>query len=235
MTKYSIFFPLRAGSSRVPRKNTRNFHPDGRSLFEYKMDQLSLISDKFHEIIVSTNDHEIIEQFSKKTYSQNVKLLLRPAELCQSNTKVQDLINYAVETTSGDVIFWIHATAPFVDQDDYIEALRLYETSSIKNSNDSLMSVNVIQNFIWSGNDKSFINVDRTINPWPNTQDIKPLYEINHAFYINSRQNYLKLKDRIGLRPALYLCSGVKSIDIDWQDDFIIAQELIKLYEAGSK
>ena len=92
------------------------------------------------------------------------------------------------------------------------------------------MSVNKIQQFIWDNESKKVIN-NKSKNRWPNTQDLSPLYEINHAFYINSRENYLKMKDRIGIKPALYICDGVKSIDIDWPSDFKMAQELIKHYE----
>jgi N-acylneuraminate cytidylyltransferase len=89
------------------------------------------------------------------------------------------------------------------------------------------MSVNRIQQFIWSDKEKCVINTDRTVNPWPNTQDLDPLYEINHAFYINSRHNYLTHGDRIGRAPALYVCEGLRKIDIDWQDDFEIARSLM--------
>ena len=92
---------------------------------------------------------------------------------------------------------------------------------------DSIMSVNKLQQFIWDQKKKIVINVDRSVNPWPNTQDLEPLFEVNHAFYINSRKNYISKKDRIGSRPLLYLCEGVAKIDIDWPDDFKMAQALI--------
>ena len=93
------------------------------------------------------------------------------------------------------------------------------------------MSVNKIQQFIWDDSQRVIINNKNKANKWPNTQDLEPLYEINHAFYINSRKNYINMKDRIGLKPSIYICDGIKSIDIDWPNDFKMAQELIQFYE----
>jgi N-acylneuraminate cytidylyltransferase len=215
MEKVSAFFPLRAGSSRVISKNTRPISPDGRSLFEIKLDQIAKMRDHFLEVIISTNDSAVIEQFPASLCGTNIRIEKRPEHLCQSTTKVQDLINYVPTITKGDWIFWLHA------------ALNLCDREVLGGSKDSVISVNRLQQFIWSDKEKRVINTDRTINPWPNTQDLDPLYEINHAFYINSRHNYLTLGDRIGQRPALYLCEGRRRIDIDWQADFEIARSLM--------
>ena len=227
----SVFFPLRSGSKRVSKKNTRPFHPDGRSLFQYKLDQIAKIRSRFLEVVISTNDEEIINQFPEDLLSSNIRIQRRPKELCLSTTKVQHLINYVPTVTSGDWVLWLHATSPFVDEIDYARALDKCMQLAIDGTNDSIMSVNKLQQFIWSEDLKKIVNVDRSLNPWPNTQDLESLFEVNHAFYINSRANYLSMHDRIGLSPALYLCEGLAKIDIDWPDDFKIAQSLIAYAE----
>jgi len=234
MKNISIFLPVRAGSKRVLNKNTRPFHPNGQNLFEYKLSQIEKIKDEVSEIVISTNDQEIINQIPERLKSSNIRLVIRSDELCSATTKVQDLINHAADVTTGDVIFWLHVTSPFLDEKDYRAAIKQYENVVNNQTADSLISVNKIQQFIWNEKEKRVINVDRNVNPWPNTQDLEPLYEINHAFYINSRKNYNELNDRIGKSPALYVCEGLKKIDIDWHDDFIIAQQLISLYEDGT-
>ena len=85
-----------------------------------------------------------------------------------------------------------------------------------KKSFDSLLSVSKIQQFLWSKKENRCINFDRSLVKWPRTQDLSPLYEINHAFYINSRENYLKLHDRIGESPLLFELDRIHSFDIDW-------------------
>lgn len=223
--KISIFFPLRAGSLRSKNKNTKPFLADGRSLFQLKMHQLIKLVDEVDEIIISTNDEVIIQQ-SQEFQNEKIKLIRRPSILCQSTTKVTDLINYVPTITKGNIILWLHATAPFCDDIDYKRALKVFQDGFRDQEIDSLMSVNKIQQFLWDDNEKKVINIDRTINPWPNTQDLNPLYEINHAFYISTRDNYLQYQDRIGKKPYLFIAEGEKKIDIDWEEDFIFAQRI---------
>lgn len=230
----SVFFPLRSGSKRIPQKNTRPFHPDGRSLFQYKLDQISGLSSRFEEVVISTNDDQVIDQFPKNLIHSNIRVERRPDELCLSTTKVQDLIDYVPTVTRGDWVLWLHATSPFVDVTDYARALDQCMHAAHAGTHDSIMSVNRLQQFIWSEAKKKVINVDRKLNPWPNTQDLDPLFEINHAFYINSRRNYLTMRDRIGQNPSLYHCEGLSRIDIDWPDDFRMAQSLIPCFENDS-
>lgn len=223
--RYSIFFPLRSGSQRVINKNSRPFLKTGESLFQLKMKHVARLADEFEkvcEVVISTDDQLVLTQ-AEPFLSDKIKIDLRPRHLCLSTTKVQDLIDYVPSIVFGEHVFWLHATSPFVGYEDYVKALVQYEDCLGKGC-DSLMSVNKIQQFIWDAKLSKVINVDRGINPWPNTQDLAPLYEINHAFYISSKANYIALRDRIGRSPSLYLCDGIKSIDIDLEDDFSMAK-----------
>ena len=232
MDTISIFIPLRSGSQRIKGKNHKKFAPNGDSLFEFKLNQILKIHNEVFEIVVSTDDPIIIEKSKKYKYSiPNLRVVKRENQLCLGNTKVSDLIKHAEENTLGSEIFWIHVTSPFVDHIDYLSAISKYKICKKEKKGDSLMSVNKIQQFIWDDSHRIIINNKNKANKWPNTQDLKPLYEINHAFYINSRNNYINMKDRIGLKPSLYICDGIKSIDIDWPNDFKLAQELIPFYE----
>lgn len=228
MQGISVFFPLRCGSQRVVNKNTRPFLTDGTSIFQHKMNQLINILDLVDEIIISTDDENVKEQ-AKPFLSNKVKLVSRPRELCLSTTKVLDLIDYVPKVVNYENILWLHATAPFVDEVDYKHAISLYEAHVINGEKDSLMSVNKLQQFIWDDVRKKVINVDRNINPWPNTQDLEPLYEINHAFYMSSKENYLNLNDRVGLNPYLFITESFKKMDIDWPEDFEVASQIAKI------
>lgn len=226
---FSIFIPVRSGSSRVKRKNTRSFLDSGESLFQLKMKQVVGLAGRsdIEEVVVSTNDEEIVKQL-QPFLSDKVKLDMRPEALCLSTTKVLDLINHVPNVVLGGHVFWLHVTSPFVDELDYVDAISRYKSEVVMGVKDSLMSVNKIQQFIWDDERARVINVDRDVNPWPNTQDLVPLYEVNHAFYISSIDNYLKYNDRIGRSPGLYVCDGVKKMDVDWEDDFVMAQEIAR-------
>ena len=55
---------------------------------------------------------------------------------------------------------------------------------------------------------------------------MKKLYEVNNAIFINSRKNYIKYDDRIGKKPFLLEIEKIKSFDIDWPEDFLIAENI---------
>ena len=64
--------------------------------------------------------------------------------------------------------------------------------------------------------------------PWPRTQDLEPLYEINHAMFIAKREVYVEQKNRIGQKPLLHVMDEMHSFDIDWEEDFTIAEIMYK-------
>lgn len=223
-----FFLPVRKGSERVINKNTRPFYNINGGLFELKIRQL--LSTRYRiPIYISTNDESAIK-IAKDFENDNIKIIVRPDNLCQSNTRVEDFIKYIPTIfDSNKHVFWLHATSPFVDHEIYDRAIELYLNQS--NNYDSMMSVSKIQQFIWDPNKSSCINYDQTKIKWPRTQDLDILYEINHAFYINSIENFNTLGDRIGKRPYLFELNKLQSFDIDWQDDFEIAEKIYKSIE----
>jgi len=223
----SFFLPTRKGSERVPSKNTRPFAGVKGGLLEIKLKQL-LGAQCCREIILSTDDPKSVEIAEGFNRPDKIKIVIRPDSLCLSTTLVQDLINYVPSVVASDHIFWLHVTTPFIGAKDYNLACVEY-FKALNDGHDSLMSVSKLQQFLWSKEKGDVINFDRSEILWPNTQDLTPLYEINHAFYISSRSNYIEQKDRIGKNPMLYELTGDQKVDIDWGDDFDLAEVLYQL------
>jgi len=225
----SVVLPIRKGSQRVKNKNIRPFAKNGDSLTEIKIKQLLKLKN-IDEIVVTSNYPEAIEQIKKIVNSDSrVKIDIRPDYLCQPTTIVKELIEYMPTITTGEHILWTHVTSPFVDELDYQDAIDRY-LEALNNGYDSIMSVTEIKQFIWSDREKRIINADESIDTkWVQTQDLEPLYEINHAFYINSRENYINMSDRIGINPYLYILKSSKTIDIDLEDDFELARKIFNL------
>ena len=61
-------------------------------------------------------------------------------------------------------------------------------------------------------------------NRWPRTQDLKLLYEVNHAAFITAIDNYRDINDRVGVNIMFLEQDSIQSIDVDWEDDFRIAE-----------
>lgn len=224
--KISIYIPTRKGSERVKNKNTRTFAGIEGGILRLKLEQVLKV-EGIDEIILSTNDPISIE-IANRIGSDKIRVIERPEHLCLSSTLIEDLINYIPTVIDNEHIFWINVTSPFVDTEDYQRALDVYWKEVVKGEYDTLMSVTKIQQFLWDKDSKDFLNHNRVEEKWPRTQDLKPVYEINHAIYMGSAQDYLKFSDRIGDNPYLLELDKAKSVDIDWEDDFEIAEILFE-------
>ncbi|OXA77564.1 N-acylneuraminate cytidylyltransferase [Flavobacterium aquidurense] len=226
METVSVFLPTRKGSERVANKNTRIFAGFPNGLLEVKLNQL-IKTKRIDEIVLSSNDEASLD-YGKKIAKQEsrLKIIERPDDLALSSTNLIDLVNYVPSICTMSHILWTHVTSPFVMGEDYDNAVKTY-FQTLNEGYDSLMSVKTIQNFLWSKEKNDLINRLTDIK-WPRTQDLMPLYEIDSAFFIASKNVYLNNKDRIGVKPFLMEQSGHKSFDVDWEDDFELAELIYK-------
>jgi CMP-N-acetylneuraminic acid synthetase len=226
----SFFLPTRKGSARVKEKNTRPFSDLKGGILELKLKQL-LKSQRISEIVLSTNDERSMD-IAKTLDSSGtrIKVIERPEHLCLDTTPLQDLIAYVPQIVKTPHILWGHATTPFCTEVEYDKAIQAYFENRNRDY-DSLISVTPLRNFLLRPEDGSIFNYDHSEGKWPRTQDLPLLYEVNHAMFITTRQVYLQNKDRIGNKRYLLEQDKITSFDIDWEDDFNIAEAIYeKLY-----
>lgn len=220
--KISVFLPCRAGSERVPHKNTRTFAGIEGGLLKIKLQQL-IACNAIDTIVLSTNDEEVI-QLAETLSSDKIKIDRRPEHLATSSTSTDDLVKYVPTIISEGAVLWTHVTSPFIDGKIYEEAINVYKDALSKGENDSLMSVTALRTFIW--NKEGAVNYDRNKEKWPRTQTIEPLYEINSGIFLADIDIYRNLQDRIGQKPFLFENNDIDSFDIDWEEDFFIAEAI---------
>ena len=218
----NVFLPMRAGSERIPKKNTKSFAGIDGGLCSIKLKQL-LKTKLTRDIIVSTNDPEVAA-ISNGFNSNRIKVIQRPEELASSSASTDDLIKYVPEIMPAGHILWTHVTSPFIGPDTYDLIIKTYLENF--DSHDSLMTVTKLQKFIWNSTEP--INYNRNVEKWPRTQTIKPLWEVNSGAFLATKENYKKRKDRVGQRPYLFQLSEDISFDIDWLPDFSLAEAIYK-------
>lgn len=219
--KVTAFLPCRKGSERVPRKNIRPFHDHEHGLIEIKLRQL-LAVDSIDEVVLSTNDEEILA-FAATLGNSKLRMHKRVDALSSSTTSTDELVGHAVELIPDGHILWTHVTSPFVNADEYAKIVARYR-QALEEGYDSLMTTTEIHGFLW--NAEGPLNYDRAIEKWPRTQTLEVVHEVNSAAFLNSADNYRQLADRIGTKPYLYGMGKIQGFDIDWEDDFAIAQAL---------
>ena len=211
---------MRAGSERVPNKNTKTFSGVKGGLCKIKLEQLIKCS-LIDSILVSTNDPEVVK-IANRFNSKKIKVIIRPNQLASSSSSTDDLIKYVPEVMPDGHILWTHVTSPFISSEVYGQIIKKY-LEKIEDF-DSLMTVTKIQKFIWK--DSAPVNYNRNLEKWPKTQTIEPLWEVNSGVFLTKKNIYLTNNDRIGNKPYLFELSDDIAFDIDWLPDYKIAEAL---------
>ena len=219
----SFFLPTRKGSERVKNKNTKPFAGIEGGLVENKVKQL-LATKLIDEIVFSSND-EVCMEVAAKYKDSRLRIIERATELCLSTTNLQDLICYVPTVTDAEHILWGHVTTPLCGADQYDAGIKQY-FEKLEEGFDSLVGVTELKNFLLNKEGKLINNT--TDIPWPRTQDLEPLYEINHTMFLAKREVYIEQKNRIGQKPLLHTMDEMHSFDIDWEEDFTIAEVMYK-------
>jgi CMP-N-acetylneuraminic acid synthetase len=215
--------PCRAGSERVPRKNVREFAGHRGGLTSVKLTQLKacLTLDR---IVVNTDDEEvarIAREIESTVDGPEILTVCRPPALATSAARTDDVIAHVAETTPGDLLLWTHVTSPFVDTAMYDRAVAEFRSFDPRD-HDSLMSVTRLQEFVWARGRP--VNYDRQVAKWPRTQDLPAWAVVTSGIFLCPRATMLRTGDRIGERPYLFEVDRVAALDVDWPDDFELAE-----------
>ncbi|MFR0675405.1 cytidylyltransferase domain-containing protein [Enterobacterales bacterium AW_CKDN230030176-1A_HGKHYDSX7] len=219
----TCFLPCRKGSQRVPNKNVRPFANVSQGLVEIKLKQL-IATEAIGSIVLSTND-EIILDYAASLNERKIKLHRRCDALSSSTTSTDDLVAHALELIPNAHILWTHVTSPFITSSHYEEIIHKY-FKNLETGHDSLMTTTLIHSFLWQ--DGEAMNYDRRSEKWPRTQTLKPIHEVNSGAFLAHSETYKMQNDRIGKSPFLYPMDKLVSHDVDWPEDFTIAECLLE-------
>lgn len=223
--KLQCFLPCRAGSIRVPHKNTRPFYEE-KSLFDIKIQQL-LRCDQIDSILFSTDDKFLVT-LVENMQSDKIIIDYRPEYYAGDTTTTGELIKYAATKLTGEHVLWTHVTSPFINEVDYSNLIKAY-FASLGTGYDSLMTVAKHQKFILDCDGK--FNYNRQEDAWPRTQTLKPFYEIDSGAFLAPISVYKEDSDRIGSKCFLYEQSKIKSLDIDEISDFEICKVIYRSFQ----
>jgi CMP-N-acetylneuraminic acid synthetase len=226
----TVVLPMRAGSGRVPGKNMRPFANYEFGLAELKLRQLLQVNE-FDELLIDTDEPRIFELVeilrnapgvSEKSI-ERIRVEERDPVMATSITTTDSLIRYLAPKFRTSHVLWTHVTSPFVNAEVYRDAIASYFDLD-RTAFDSLMSVTKLQEFIWSQQGPK--NYDYSQEKWPRTQTLPEWYFINSGLFICPSDFYQTYGNRIGERPALFQMDKIVGFDVDWPEDFEMAEAL---------
>lgn len=217
--KIAALIPMKEHSQRVPNKNIKDFN--GKPLFYWIFQTLMKVKS-IDKIFLDTDSDIICEKVRK--YFPDIIIIKRPENLIGDFVSVNKLINNDLkEIDNYEYFIQTHSTNPLLKSSTITTAIDFYKDNL--NIYDSVFSVTKIQSRFYDvyGNPINHDPIELL-----RTQDIPPLYEENSCFYIFSKSSFNKTKARIGSKPYLFEISQKESIDIDTNDDFLLAETFSK-------
>ncbi len=210
--------PMRHHSVRVPGKNYRPLA--GKPLYQHILATL-LACPAVSQVVVDTDSPLVMDGVSK-AFPQ-VQLVERPEHLRADTIPMNEILLHDTSLFPADLYLQTHSTNPLLKPATISNAIgTLVEQYP---AYDSLFSVTRVQVRLWD-------QLGRPINHNPaillRTQDLPPVFEENSCLYLFTRQTLEARRNRIGERPFLFEIDATEALDIDEEQDFTIAEILMK-------
>lgn len=210
--------PMKLNNRRLPQKNTKPF-TNGKPLCHYILSTLLDIAD-IEEVYVYCSNPEI-----KRFVPDGVIYLERDNTLDSDTTKMNEVLHSFSTSISADVYVMTHTTSPFISKESIVRGLQAVKSGDY----DSSFAAKKVQDFIWM-NGKPF---NYSLDSVPRTQDLPVLYEETSGFYIFTSDVIRNYNRRIGERPFIVEIGEIESVDIDEEEDFLIADAIFNYIMIG--
>jgi CMP-N-acetylneuraminic acid synthetase len=224
----------RAGSKRVPNKNTRLL--DGRPLIAYTVDA-AITAACFSSIVVSTDDARVAEIARES----GVSVDKRPASLCGDTVRAVEVVEEYLQRTDAGSRFsnvaMLLPTCPFRTVEDIRGAMRLYKQSAQRMP---LITVTQYafppQLALAPGDQESDDEQDdresgqmcmcqpEAYATTTRSQSIAPLYHPNGGLYVAAIDLFLNERSFFTERMLTYVMPAERSFDIDYPWQFDLAE-----------
>ena len=227
------FVPARSGSERVPKKNIRPLA--GHPLIAYAI-ATALQTGLFERVAVSTDSEETAE--IARWYGAEVPFL-RPPEFATSTSPDIEWLEYTLERLEQrfDLFAIIRATNPFRGPNTVI---RGWEQLLATSEADSIRAVEPVKQHPG----KMWLIEGKTMKPlleqsqlevaWHagQLQALPPVYVQNSALEIAWTRVVWETKTREGRVLAPFMTEGYEGFNIDYDEDWQRAEELVARGEA---
>lgn len=201
--------PAKGSSTRIENKNTKLL--DGKPLFLHTIEKL-LSCDFINEVYLDTDSDEIISLASE----HNCKIMRRDPNLATNETDGNKLFINEVLNIKADIYIQALCTSPFIDITTIKKGVDALQDKEL--GYDSVVLVKKQKQYIWRAGKPEY-STDRI----PNSVELEDTIIETMGLYIMRYDDAIKLKKRIGLYPLLLEARPHEAIDVNWPDDFYLA------------
>lgn len=205
--------PAKGNSSRVQNKNRLLLF--NRPLFIVNLDKLTKC-ESINEVYLDTESEEMIDL----AQGLNIKIFRRDESLATNKTDGNKLLLNAASHIDADIYVILLATSPFI----YISSIEKGINILKENEHyDSVVGVRNEKLYLWKNNVPTY-----DINNIPNSFELEDTIIETMGLYIIRKEALFRTRRRIGDNPYLLELSPTESLDINYPQDYQLAQYVAK-------
>lgn len=214
--KVVAWVPMKLNNQRLPGKNTKLL--GGKPLCHYMLETLTKIN-AVDEIYVYCSDEAILPYLP-----EGVQFLKRDPRLDGAMVGHYEIVESFLNDVKADVYLNAHVTNPFVKQANIERGL----AKVLSGEHDSAHTVQRLNKPLWyRGEPFNFTRTKMFRN-----QDIEPMF-IDMNLCIYRREVFTEQHSRYGKNPFFIEISEIESIDIDYPEDFMLAEAMYQAFLKG--
>ena len=230
-----IYIPIRGGSKSIPFKNIKQLN--GKPLIYWTL-KASLECKFVDRVYVSTdNEHirqvllDLREDYTISKYLSKYFLADRSDSTATDSASTESAMLEFALNTDFDNICLVQATSPLLKTKDLDKGFEVFNEDGV----DSVLSVVKQKRFNWELDKDGFArSINYDYNNRPRRQDFDGYYVENGAFYITSKNNLLKYKNRLSGNIKIVEMDEKSYFEIDEASDFYMVEELMKRSQNNS-
>jgi CMP-N-acetylneuraminic acid synthetase len=226
LDQLAVVVPARLGSNRVRAKNLRLLN--GKPLISYILETLK--QTKYLRNIYINSDSDL---FAEVAADNDVLFYKRKASLATSESLIDEYLYDFMKFKGCSHLAVVNPTSPFIDAPQLDNAWDQYVSSDC----DTLLSCERIQTHCFL--EGKAINFSAN-GKHPRSQDITPVLALNFAISIWDCEKFIHNYENNGFgvytgKIHFFETSGWAGIDIDYPDDFELAEVVGKLLDSNYK
>jgi len=206
--KAAAFLPAKGSSDRIANKNTMLL--DGEPMFLRSLKKLANCA-AIDDVFLDTESPEIIDLASEV----RCRVLRRDPALASNRTDGNQLFLNQVRHTDAEICLQALCTSPFIRPETLEKAIGVLRDNP---SYDSVVAVRKEKQYRWSGGRPGY-----DLAHIPNSADLDDTVIESMGLYVMRREAALRLERRIGERPYLLEIDPLEAIDVNWPQDFELA------------
>lgn len=209
--KTAAMIPIKLHSERVPGKNLKPL--GGRPLMHY-IQHACLRARLLDEVYVYCSSDEVAPYIL-----EGITLLRRPAFLDGDGCNCNDLLREFMAQVEADIYVAAHATAPFTRPDSIDACIARVRDDEY----DSAFLAQPLRQMLWQHGRP--LNFDPS--HFPRTQDLDPVHVEASGAFVVSRSAFRQYGCRAAGRIHIHEIDALEAFDLDWPQDFAIAEALL--------